>query len=235
MNDASIQQVKQPTTAQLLKASAIALLVAVIILLTAVLPAEFGKDPTGIGAALGLTALYSAHEQVSGSQSSAVASGALTPVATPSAVIAGQALPGQPAPAQTDPAQADSAQTDPAQSFNLDAVRVQSSAFRSDEMSVTLEAGKGAEIKAKMQEGGAFVFSWTSLGGPVNFDMHGEKPNDGDKFTSYWLDNQKAEGHGRFIAPFTGVHGWYWQNKGAVPVTITVKVSGYFEPLYRPH
>lgn len=225
MNDVSIQQVKQPTTAQLLKASVIALLVAVIILLTAVLPAEFGKDPTGIGAALGLTALYSAHEQVSGSQSSAVASGALTPVATPSAVIAGQALPGQPAPAQTDPAQ----------SFNLDAVRVQSSAFRSDEMSVTLEAGKGAEIKAKMQEGGAFVFSWTSLGGPVNFDMHGEKPNDGDKFTSYWLDNQKAEGHGRFIAPFTGVHGWYWQNKGAVPVTITVKVSGYFEPLYRPH
>ena len=225
MNDVSIQQVKQPTPAQLLKASAIALLVAVIILLTAVLPAEFGKDPTGIGAALGLTELYSAHEQVSGSQSSAVASGALTPVATPSAVIAGQALPGQPAPAQTDPAQ----------SFNLDAVRVQSSAFRSDEMSVTLAAGKGAEIKAKMQEGGAFVFSWTSLGGPVNFDMHGEKPNDGDKFTSYWLDNQKAEGHGRFIAPFTGVHGWYWQNKGAVPVTITVKVSGYFEPLYRPH
>ena len=225
MNDVSIQQVKQPTTAQLLKASVIALLVAVIILLTAVLPAEFGKDPTGIGAALGLTALYSAHEQLSESQSSAVASGALTPVATPSAVIAGQALPGQPAPAQTDPAQ----------SFNLDAVRVQSSAFRSDEMSVTLEAGKGAEIKAKMQEGGAFVFSWTSLGGPVNFDMHGEKPNDGDKFTSYWLDNQKAEGHGRFIAPFTGVHGWYWQNKGAVPVTITVKVSGYFEPLYRPH
>ena len=225
MNDVSIQQVKQPTTAQLFKASAIALLVAVIILLTAVLPAEFGKDPTGIGAALGLTALYSAHERLSESQSSAVASGALTPVTTPSAVIAGQALPGQPAPAQTDPAQ----------SFNLDAVRVQSSAFRSDEMSVTLEAGKGAEIKAKMQEGGAFVFSWTSLGGPVNFDMHGEKPNDGDKFTSYWLDNQKAEGHGRFIAPFTGVHGWYWQNKGAVPVTVTVKVSGYFEPLYRPH
>ena len=214
MNDVSIQQVKQPSTAQLLKASAIALLFALIVLVTAVLPAEYGKDPTGIGAALGLTALYSADEQASTSPSAGIESGTSTPLAVPS--------------------QPPLTATDPAQSFNLDAVRAQSTAFRSDEMSVTLAPGKGAEIKAKMLEGASFVFSWTAVGGPVNFDMHGEKPNDGDKFTSYWLDNQKAQAHGRFVAPFTGVHGWYWKNKGAVPVTITVKVSGYFEPLYRP-
>lgn len=217
MNDISIQQVNHPSTAQLLKASAIALLLAMTVLITTVLPAEFGKDPTGFGGLLGLTALHSVDAPVT------VAAVAAPAAAIP-AVVTGQALSGQPVVAQTDPAQ----------SFNLDAVRAQSTAFRSDEMSVTLEPGKGAEIKAKMLAGASFVFSWTSVGGPVNFDMHGEKPNDGDKFTSYWLDNQKAQAHGRFVAPFTGVHGWYWKNKGAVPVTITVKVSGYFEPLYRP-
>ncbi len=217
MNDISIQQVNHPSTAQLLKASAIALLLAMTVLITIVLPAEFGKDPTGFGGLLGLTALHSVDAPVT---VAAVA----TPAAAIPAVLTGQALSGQPVVAQTDPTQ----------SVNLDAVRVQNSAFRNDEMSLTLEPGKGAEVKAKMLDGAAFMFSWTS-GGPVNFDMHGEKPDDGDKFTSYWLDNQKTEGHGRFIAPFTGVHGWYWKNKGTVPVTVTVKVSGYFEPLYRPH
>ena len=90
-------------------------------------------------------------------------------------------------------------------------------------MTLTLQADEGAEIKAQMR-----------AGGPVNFDMHGEKPNDGDKFTTFWKDRGKSEGHGSFIAPFEGSQGWYWKNKGGTPVTITVKISGYFQKLYQP-
>ena len=167
MNEGSNQQMKHPSTAQLLKASTIALLIALVVLVTAVLPAEYGKDPTGIGAALGLTALHAADEADAASSSKPAAA----PAILPASPVAGQALPAHRAPAKTDPAQ----------SFNLDAVRIQSSAFRNDEMSLTLEPGKGGEIKAKMQDGASFVFSWTAVGGPVNFDMHGEKPSDGDK------------------------------------------------------
>jgi hypothetical protein len=46
------------STAQLLKATGLALVVAGVILVTAVLPAEYGIDPTGIGKSLGLTALH---------------------------------------------------------------------------------------------------------------------------------------------------------------------------------
>ena len=46
------------STPQLLKATALALTAAGAILLTTVLPAEYGIDPTGIGQALGLTALH---------------------------------------------------------------------------------------------------------------------------------------------------------------------------------
>lgn len=47
-----------PSTVQLLKATGLALVVAGVILVTAVLPAEYGIDPTGIGKSLGLTALH---------------------------------------------------------------------------------------------------------------------------------------------------------------------------------
>src|SRR3989442_10822672 len=51
-------QVKQlPSSRDLAKATIIALFIAVVLLVTAVLPAEYGIDPLGTGAALGLTRL----------------------------------------------------------------------------------------------------------------------------------------------------------------------------------
>ena len=188
------------STAQLLKATGGALLLAAIILITTVLPAEYGVDPTGIGRALGLNALSEAPE----------AAEAATP-----AVAAPAETPATVAPIDTQVVKRDTP-------------------FKTGEMSLTLQASQGAEIKARMAAGDSFVFSWTSSGGPVNVDMHGEKPNAGDEFTSYWKDRAQTSGHGSFTAPFAGSHGWYWKNKGTEPVTITVKVAGWFEGLYLP-
>lgn len=47
--------VNAPTSRQLLRSTIIALIVAVAILVTVVLPAEYGRDITGIGRVLGLT------------------------------------------------------------------------------------------------------------------------------------------------------------------------------------
>jgi len=71
-------------------------------------------------------------------------------------------------------------------------------------------------------------------GGKVEFDMHGERLNAGSAFTSYWKDEEQASAHGGFTAPFDGTHGWYWVNHGDKPVTVKVKVSGFYEKLYRP-
>ncbi len=43
-----------PTVPQLVRAIGIALIVATVILLVAVLPAEYGIDPTGLGRRIGL-------------------------------------------------------------------------------------------------------------------------------------------------------------------------------------
>lgn len=183
----------QPTTPQLIKATALALTAAGAILVVAVLPAEYGKDLTGLGQVLGLTDLSTPHAPVEQSEQAAV------PMPAPAAAVTRSAVP-----------------------------------FNSDEMSLVLQPGEGAEIKALMRGGESFVFSWTTDGGPVNFDMHGERPNAGDEFSSYWKDRGRSSGHGSFTAPFDGSHGWYWRNRGEQPVTVRVKLSGFFEKLYRP-
>lgn len=35
-------------------------------------------------------------------------------------------------------------------------------------------------------------------------------------------------------APFTGNHGWFWQNLNDDAVTVTVKVTGFHQGLFRP-
>lgn len=176
-----------PTTPQLLKATAIAAAIAGLLLVVAVLPAEYGIDPTGLGKKLGLIALSA------------------------------RAEPTAPAAAKTDTPQT--------------IVTRRSAPFRSDTSTLTLKPNEGAEIKAVMQQGDGLVFTWSTDGGPVNFDMHGEPPNAGNSFTSYWKDRNKASASGTFLAPFQGTHGWYWENRGIEPVTVTLKTSGFYEKI----
>lgn len=194
-----------PSRAQLIKATVIAIAAASVILVIAVLPAEHGIDPTGIGRKLGLLGM---------------SAGTATPEPAP-----GNAPPA--APAATAPAPLSAALRN---EYVIQAV----TPFRSGEMQVTLAPDKGAEIKAKMSKGEQFIFSWATGAGPVEFDMHGEETHAAkDVFTSYWKDDA-ASGAGTFTAPFDGSHGWYWHNHGTEPVTVTVSVSGFYSELYRP-
>jgi hypothetical protein len=106
--------------------------------------------------------------------------------------------------------------------------------YRSDEMSVTLEPGEGAEIKAQMNAGERLVFSWASSGGGVDVDMHGEATGVAGGDRSYKTGELVSSGHGSFEAPMAGNHGWFWQNLNDTPVTITVKTAGFYRRLFRP-
>ena len=55
MNNKLPTQADLPSKAQLIRSTVIAVAIATVILITAVLPAEFGIDPTGIGKLIGLS------------------------------------------------------------------------------------------------------------------------------------------------------------------------------------
>ena len=209
-----------PSARQLVKATLGAVVVAAIILVTTVLPAEYGIDPTGIGTRLGLDVLGANAEAAEPPAPQPPAS----PPSTPDITTANAAL----------SAKANAAfGVNAGQSFNTAAVSLRTAPYRNDTLSLTLEPGKGAEIKAMLKAGDGIVFHWTATG-DVALDMHGERPDAKDTWTSYAVERLQREASGTFIAPFDGSHGWYWQNRGTEPVTVNIQVAGYQKKLYRP-
>lgn len=205
-----------PSSRQLLKATAIAVGVASVLLVTTILPAEYGVDPTGIGSRLGLSVLASTAE-------------AAEPV-----------VPSPAANASTEAANAALAKKAIAafgksegQSLDAGAVSIGNGTLRQDTLSVTLPPGKGAEIKAHMKSGAGMVFRWTASA-DVAVDMHGESPDVKNAWTSYAVESAQREASGTFVAPFDGTHGWYWKNRGSEPVTVEVAVAGFQQDLYMP-
>ena len=191
MEDQDQPKIEASSRSALAKATGIALLVALLLLFTAVLPAEYGFDPLKTGKALGLTGISQAGEvkQVQG--------------AAPT-----------PAPGQTG------------------VYTAQPSIYKVDSQDFQLHTGEGVEMKYHMQKGAGMVYAWKA-DGKLTFEFHGEpdqKPNK-DYFESYELDNKvgKEASYGTFTAPSTGIHGWFWQNKGKKDVQFHLTVAGFFD------
>jgi hypothetical protein len=72
--------VQSPSRRALVTATLVALAVAALVLVTAVLPAEYGIDPLGTGKALGLTQLAATQEPDAAAQAAADAAIALEPI-----------------------------------------------------------------------------------------------------------------------------------------------------------
>ena len=182
-------KITAPSKSALAKATGIALLVALVLLFTAILPAEYGFDPLKTGGALKLTGIAQAGE-VKGRA-----------VATPAAGQAGVYTP-------------------------------QPRTYKVDAQDFQLAPGEGVEMKYHMQKGAGLVYAWKA-NGKLTFEFHGEpdqKPNK-DYFESYELDDKvgKDSSYGSFTAPSTGIHGWFWQNKGDKDVQFRLTVAGFFD------
>jgi len=178
-----------PSKRALAQATGIALAVALLLLFTIVLPAEYGYDPLKTGAALRLTGISKAGE------------------------IKGRAV-ATPSPGQTG------------------IYTPQSRIYKVDSEDFALQPGEGVEMKYHMQKGAGLVYAWKA-NGKLTFEFHGEpdqKP-DKDYFESYELDDKIGEdaSYGSFTAPSTGIHGWFWQNKGDKEVRFRLNVAGFFD------
>jgi hypothetical protein len=104
--------------------------------------------------------------------------------------------------------------------------------FKTDSEDLSLMPGEGVEIKYHMQKGAGMLYSWKATG-PVAFEFHGEpdnKPNK-DYFESYELNDKAGADHanGSFTAPSTGIHGWFWENKGKKEVEIHLVTTGFYD------
>ena len=210
-----------PSTRQLLKATALSIAVASLLLVTFILPAEYGIDPTGIGKRLGLDVLGAKPEAATNQ----------VPIASPQMTTSGTDADGANA-ALAARAEAAFGKSE-GQSLDADAVSLTTSPLRRDTLTVTLAPGRGAEVKAHLKAGEGLVFHWNASA-QVAVDMHGERLGTKNAWTSYAVEATMRESSGTFVAPFEGSHGWYWKNRGTEPVTVEVEVVGFQPGLYRP-
>jgi hypothetical protein len=108
------------------------------------------------------------------------------------------------------------------------AIAPQRDPYKQDSVEFTLAPGEGMEYKYRLERGAAFVYSWTA-NGALHFEMHSVPDGAPSTFAETFekLDDRTA-GHGSYTAPFSGIHGWYWQNRTQVPVTLKMTTAGFF-------
>jgi hypothetical protein len=168
-------------------ATAAAMFVAGVILVTIILPAEYGVDPVGTGRWFGLTQIA----QAAGSTVETAATGtALTPV-------------------------------------RPDANTPQPQGFRRHSMTFMLGPREGIEFKYRLEKGASFVYAWKATD-MVGFEFHGEPDGSPKGYAETYEKSEKDGASGSFFAPTSGIHGWWWENLGTTPVTVTLDAAGFF-------
>ena len=180
---------------------------AAAILVTVVLPAEYGIDPLGTGKALGLDKLRAPTRTI---EVKDVLGGneRVREVAIPDA--------GEPTPLP-----------------NPAVHQAEDRPIATRTITVTLPVDGETEIKAIMRESKVILYSWETDGAPVYSDMHGHDPAVGGEFFVRYREDQDgvANATGSLVAPFDGEHGWYWLNISNKPVTITLTLTGFFDDI----
>ncbi|MGZ0244719.1 MAG: transmembrane anchor protein [Alphaproteobacteria bacterium] len=200
-----------PSSRQLIKSTIIAAIAAAVILVTVILPAEYGIDPTRIGKMLGLASMGEIKTQL----------------AEEAEIDRLKELRQQ---KLTDDKDQSSLMEN---MFGLLVSTAHAQAAKpvwTDKVSVTLTPGKGTEIKLVMKKDAVAVFAWTVDRGVVNYDLHG----DGGGQSISYKRGRAVPGHeGSLKAKFTGNHGWFWRNRGKQDVTVTLNVRGAYSEVKR--
>lgn len=202
-----------PSSKQLVKSTVISVVAAAALLVTVVMPSEYGIDPTGVGSVMGLTEMGEIKTQLA-----------------EEAELDRQNSVTQPNPVQTTPQQGSNILDRIIREFGISAAYAQD-AIRIDEMSVTLQPGEATEIKLTMLTGAKATYEWTTEGGGVNYDMHAD--GNSGQTTSYKKGRAEPTDSGEMEAAFDGKHGWFWRNRTGGAVTITLKTNGAYSDIKR--
>ncbi len=198
-----------PSTAKLIKSTAIAAATAAVLLVTVVMPAEYGIDPTGIGNVVGLKKMGEIRVSLAKEEAEQRAE---TKLGNEGADNSGL---------NTEPRKESNAAISSPAPTNLDA------GILSNETQVTLAPDEGKEVKLDMSKGHKVQYTWDSSGGKVNYDVHADSKKLKIDYHKYSKGTDKIK-TGELVAAFDGSHGWFWRNRTTSPVTITLRTKGQY-------
>lgn len=190
--------------------AAIGVVIALAVLFVFILPAEFGVDPTGLGARLGLSQMNAEPTRTIEVEVVDVLSG--------NENLADVEIPdfGEPVPLP-----------------NTSIHQLSDTPPHTDTIVVTIPAESETEVKTVLRQSQVINYTWSTDQGTIYADFHGHDPELGNEFWVRYLEDQEgSSGHsGSLVAPFNGEHGWYWLNYNEYPVTVTLTVTGFHDDI----
>ena len=205
-NDNMLSNNELPSIGKLFKSTILAVFVAAVILITVVLPAEYGIDPTGIGNLIGLVKMGEIKVSLAQEAASERA------IEKKQKSESGNKLQSATIPVAEDIA--------PESDVNV----------KSDQMTITLKQNEGKEIKLAMKKGEKVNYTWWTDKGRANFDVHADSKALEISYHNYEKGSlEKSEGV--LEAAFDGSHGWFWRNRTSETMTVTLQVSGNYSEI----
>jgi hypothetical protein len=219
-----------PSSARLIRSTIIAAIVALLLLVTVVMPSEYALDPTGAGRLLGLTEMGEIKIQL---VEEAAADEAAQRVAVQPFIEQTPSEPAEPVSEAAKVVEVEvevEAEPEAAPKVGQSAPAMAAEPEWQDEVRFVLTPGEGTEFKLTMQEGAVARFAWVSEGGPVNFDTHGDG---GGQFISYKKGRGVPQDEGELKAAFTGNHGWFFRNRNDDDITLVLRTDGDYGELKR--
>ncbi len=199
------------TSSQIIKATIIALVISFILVIIAVLPAEYGIDCTGLGKIVGFSRLY---------QNEGEAAQKLNKNEVATTVFKELKINDLGSSLEIKK---------PVEANNPAPVKQYES--RKDSVKITIPAGKGLEYKITLLKYGQAKYSWKTNKGVLFVDLHGDVKNANknyDYYESYTVANSNNMA-GSFIAPYEGKHGWYFKNKSDQDIEVSICLIGQYQ------
>jgi len=109
-----------------------------------------------------------------------------------------------------------------------DGIIAHGSSYRVDTREFVLEPGGFVEYKYRLEAGRGMVYSWSATNW-VRSEMHSEADGAPSGTAEFFeVAERTLFRHGSYVAPFPGIHGWYWLNEGSDTVTVKIHASGFF-------
>jgi len=99
--------------------------------------------------------------------------------------------------------------------------------LRKDRWTFELAPFKSIEFKYTLAKGSAMLFDWSATG-ELYYYMHAHPFKGGTPLTEAYSEGDGAHQKGSYVAPFDGIHGWYWQNRSPDTVILTLDATGAF-------
>jgi hypothetical protein len=106
--------------------------------------------------------------------------------------------------------------------------------YRTDVIDAPIHGNSGLHYMIQMKAEDTVVYSWEVpiISNPQSFysqfHAHIESPGrPGDMLYFDTMTGSKASGS--LIAPSQGIYGWVWQNRSDAPVTVRLRIAGFYE------